>query len=440
MNNMLLTVLDNAVIIPAAIFCMWPVKRYLVWKMSFVKFQALTILGLCLWTVGMSLVEVFGVLSVSPTIPGTIFFCLLLFTCSFNVRKQALLYIFSCAVCLFSFSGITSYLAMGWVYPKNPTMAPAWGTGVQWIFILLIMGTYCLVTYRQLTWLIDHCRQQNLWGLMCVPPMLIALCNMMFIPKDITNMQVGRILEIGIAAELTLLTLFILFQSSFYVIARQTCDQDMARQEHQLLEMQHRQLAVQQSYIQKVRHMRHDVKHSLTTAAALFREGKYEELDAYLKEYALVLDRAERYQEFCSLPAVNALLNEYVAQCEKHEIHLQVQVDMTHALHFPETELCILLGNLLENAVRACRSLPAEQRYIRLSADAESPQQLFILVHNSFDGRLSWQDGLPVANYDEHFGLSSIQAIAASHHGMAKFYAEGQEFRAEVMVETEPTK
>ena len=42
---------------------------------------------------------------------------------------------------------------------------------------------------------------------------------------------------------------------------------------------------------------------------------------------------------------------------------------------FDEIDLCVMLANALENAVNACRELPEERRYIRLSAELTDNQR-----------------------------------------------------------------
>ena len=61
-----------------------------------------------------------------------------------------------------------------------------------------------------------------------------------------------------------------------------------------------------------------------------------------------------RSRTYCKNYAVNAILSFYAEKAEKNGISTQVSIQMADPPVIPETEFCVLIGNLLENAVEAC--------------------------------------------------------------------------------------
>lgn len=75
----------------------------------------------------------------------------------------------------------------------------------------------------------------------------------------------------------------------------------------------------------------------------------------------------QEIRSYCKNYAINAILSFYAEQAEKNGITMQVSIQMDDPPVIPETEFCVLIGNLLENAVDACAGIDAEiQPFIRL--------------------------------------------------------------------------
>ena len=59
----------------------------------------------------------------------------------------------------------------------------------------------------------------------------------------------------------------------------------------------------------------------------------------------------------------------------------------------------MILNNLLDNAIEACRKIEKEKRYIRLSLKRKD-NFLLITVENSFDGILQQAEGRTSPNHE----------------------------------------
>ena len=98
---------------------------------------------------------------------------------------------------------------------------------------------------------------------------------------------------------------------------------------------------------------------------------------------------------------------------------MQVTIQMADPPVIPETEFCVLVGNLLENAVDACADTDAEiQSFIRLHVVQTGSSMLSITADNTGYG----------------IGTESIRMIAERYSGDARFRWKDGIFYASVML------
>ena len=137
---------------------------------------------------------------------------------------------------------------------------------------------------------------------------------------------------------------------------------------------------------------------------------------------------------FCTNPALNALLQYYASVTKQLGIETDFRL-LPLKVKLSDTELCTILGNLLENAIEACRHLPADAtKSIRLHS-LETEHMLFIRIENTYDG---------VLKTDEHslhyfsrkntysrygIGMESVREIIERHDGTLDIYPKEKIFR-----------
>jgi len=91
-------------------------------------------------------------------------------------------------------------------------------------------------------------------------------------------------------------------------------------------------------------------------------------------------------------------------------------------LTFSDTELCSLLSNALENAVKATKDIPElEKRIIKLRTFLKN-NKLCVDIRNSFHEEPQFHLGVPVAKETGHgFGTKSMIHIIEKHGGVYQF-------------------
>ena len=206
-----------------------------------------------------------------------------------------------------------------------------------------------------------------------------------------------------------------------------------------LLQIQHDQYSMLQARIAENRRARHDFRQHLRVIQDCVKRGDLEDLKSYLAEYEKQFPSHSDHI-YCNSYAVNAILAFYADKAENHSIRLDVKIQMSDTPVIPETEFCVLLGNLLENALDACQTGRPEsetsQPFIRVCAIQTGTSTLSITVDNTSVFKPTWINEKLVSTKaaGSGIGTESIRMIAEQYRGDARFEWKDGVFYASVML------
>ncbi len=224
----------------------------------------------------------------------------------------------------------------------------------------------------------------------------------------------------------------------YYVVARLILEQianiRLERERHRLA-MQAVQYDNLQEKIAEARRAKHDVRHHVSLMQDYVRRGAYEELREYLDQYQQSLPE-DSLGTFCENAAVNAVLGYFAQQAKAAGIVFQAEAVVPQEIGVAETDLSVLFGNLLENALDACAAEHGDDRRIVLHASADR-FSLCLTVDNTFTGKLRRADEgvyLSTKHGGAGVGTESVRAIAEKYSGVCRFEQDGRMFYASVML------
>lgn len=187
-----------------------------------------------------------------------------------------------------------------------------------------------------------------------------------------------------------------------------------------------------------MRGWRHDYRNHIGTMKVLARSGNMEELLRYLDMLESDLDTVDMPVKTGN-PMADAILGSKLALAAEKHIPVKTSVRIPVKLGFPELDLCIILGNLLDNAIEANMSLPEEERMIRVYMDIKETR-LYLSVTNLCAGKkLVRKDGRFATKKGEGhgFGLVRIDTIIERHGGYLSRNSEDGAFTTEILLPLE---
>ena len=270
--------------------------------------------------------------------------------------------------------------------------------------------------------LVDSFDIQKVWFITLPISGMLIIYNLMIAPRRYETVHLNRAF-LFYWVSLTILTLLLLLLCViFYFIVSGMMDAAEERERNRILEMQESLYLTQQRYIEDTAKTRHDFKHTIGTLDSLVSQGDLKAVRAYLDEYLAAQPQKES-EFFCKNTAVNALLNYYLQMAKGDGTPLELEVALPEALPVSDIDLCSILGNILENAILACRNLPREHRFIDLVLRADPGAPVYMVATNSFDGQLRISGGhyLSTRRQGQGLGLKSISQTAAAYGGSARF-------------------
>ena len=223
----------------------------------------------------------------------------------------------------------------------------------------------------------------------------------------------------------------------YYVVTRLILEQnqtlELEEKNHQL-SMQAVQYENLQEKITDARRAKHDVRHHIALMQEYVNHGELEALRRYLDRYSASLPD-DSLIRFCENPAANAVLLYFAQQAKDNDIDYIVNAEIPGNIFVSDTDISVLFGNLIENAIDACKEEHGDDRKIDIRARLKG-STLCVTVDNTFTGTLRRtidNEFLSTKHKGPGLGTQSVKSIAEQYGGVCRFEVKDGMFCASVM-------
>ncbi len=199
------------------------------------------------------------------------------------------------------------------------------------------------------------------------------------------------------------------------------------------MEVQKKRYSILSEMAESIKIQRHDLKHQLAVIRNYHEKNQAEKLTDYLESLSANIP-TEDTKPLCRNEAVNAVALYYRSLAKKSGIsriwfHLDIPSDSGRV---SDSDLCIIVGNLLENAIAACSILDGRTSFIRMKSHIQY-DILVITMDNAYQSVKQKHDGTFVSQKaGGGVGLASIVSVAGKYGGNARFEAQNQVFSSSV--------
>ena len=120
-----------------------------------------------------------------------------------------------------------------------------------------------------------------------------------------------------------------------------------------------------ESMYMKMRGWRHDYHNHIQAMQASMALGRYEEVNEYLRQLNDDLTNVDTVLKTGRV-MVDAILNGKISLAVQNQIPVNAKAKIPKNLQMSDVDLCVVIGNLLDNAIEENRRLPEKQRFIRV--------------------------------------------------------------------------
>lgn len=287
---------------------------------------------------------------------------------------------------------------------------------------------------------LDYTISLSVWKFIWVIPVCNNAIFTLIITTDVSHYTLYPGNEFSLIPPLWVLLTF----STYVILLKMVIDVSYNAQLAENLHLSETQIAAQQKQmellqrnIQETSRFRHDIRHHFLAIEGFINNRDPEGLRAYIRQ-AMLLFPARTVRFYCDSVAVNSLLCYYKEQAESIEIPLSLDISLEHASPVADTELCIILGNLLENAVEACGRMKSRERFIKVKMSMASTSILVIQVCNSYEGAVrQMPDGTFLSSKVKDrkgIGIASVLSTTDKYNGIARIEFPDKTFKVSLLL------
>ncbi len=199
----------------------------------------------------------------------------------------------------------------------------------------------------------------------------------------------------------------------------------------------HLQIAVYKMLTEQYRQserLRHDMKNHIIALSALSRNKEWEKIDGYLKNMEdIALDAGG---DMTGNKAVDALLHQKRKRAEEKNIQWECDVLMPKECCINEFDLCVLFGNILDNALEACGRVQGDEGCF-INIQAKAVKKCFLIeVKNSMDRGETFTEGFTnKGDSQEHgIGLLNVGDVVHGYNGVMNVEAKNGIFVMSILL------
>ena len=429
--------LEYSLLIPAALFAFMPVNEYMRFTSlkSYIMAGALMLISIF---AAAYLSSLYAIRSRDIFIPCMlILFAIYSYLVNMSLSKKIFCFFNSvtlCATCITYTVFITA---------PDELSNPLWFTLRLFTFrssIICICLTVLtgIIFFRTLTKKIpDLLHEEHIkdsWLYISVMPFVLSMLAFWMIPLSPVVVMTGRVRVLSFVLYMIIPLSAFMFCHVFWRTMKRFSESVKLKQENTYLIMESKRYSELRSYVERTRTLRHDFRQHLLVISQLAESNDTDKLRSYISE--LNDSPVITYRTYCANPSVDALAAYYDSIAHSVSAKINFRLELHAELPIRESDLCALLGNLIENALRAVKDIPEESRHVKVNAVMLSGAMLGLSVSNRYEGRINFgSHGLPESPREGHgLGLNSVSNTVKRYGGSMNINTENNIFSVDIIL------
>lgn len=192
-----------------------------------------------------------------------------------------------------------------------------------------------------------------------------------------------------------------------------------------------------QEMLASIKAQRHDFNNHINCLYGLIKLEKSHEAQQYIERLAEDTIRINNIID-AGNPVLTAILNTKSTAAQRDKINMDTAIELPENIKIEPIDLSIIVSNLLDNALEACKSEDVENKHIMLDMRIRS-NNLIIKVSNSKSSQIVVNTNAIDAGFtskpdsaNHGFGLSNIKHAVNKYGGIVKFEDKGSSFTANI--------
>ncbi len=205
------------------------------------------------------------------------------------------------------------------------------------------------------------------------------------------------------------------------------------------------QLKIQQNHYKlmlennkSVRGIWHDMNNHLIVLQTFLELNKLDELKKYLQDLSNQVRSKGTLLNTGNL-VIDSIISEKLLNAQRNECLITHEIIISKDLNIDSIDLCIILGNALDNALDECLRITDKEikKEVKLKI-INKDNQIFISVVNPFEGIIDIKDNnILTKKYDNEnhgFGLKNIEHTVEKYNGNINIFTEANLFYLNIAI------
>ncbi len=189
---------------------------------------------------------------------------------------------------------------------------------------------------------------------------------------------------------------------------------------------------------QKLTIFRHDMRHHLDIILTQLQINNTEKAINYIKEIINTYDDTV-ITTYCKNEMINSVISIYHTRFTENGISFQCNIAMNKVLPCPDTAICAILSNALENSMHALKQMDTEETttvesWVRLTI-SQKENHLLLHIENPVQQIPKFVDGIPTSDKKGHgIGVKSIVYYVEQLRGQCQFSVSNHLFILRIII------
>lgn len=184
---------------------------------------------------------------------------------------------------------------------------------------------------------------------------------------------------------------------------------------------------------QKLSILRHDMRHHLNIVLTQLQNNNIQKAADYIAEIADSYDDT-MITTYCKNEMVNSVISIYHTRFDEKQIALNYDISVRETLPCPDTAICTILSNALENSMHALEEMNTEDRWVNLTI-SEKENHLLLQIENPIIRVPRFVNGIPTSGKKGHgIGVKSIVYYVEQLSGQYHFFLTDHSFILRIII------
>lgn len=249
----------------------------------------------------------------------------------------------------------------------------------------------------------------------------------------VLNMNDNAENVLGILCLAAIIIVFVLSFFSSSVYKKNNENSDLLEQKNRLLEKRLEKIYM---LYRENQYLSHDLKNHVNLLYQLMKHGEYEKAAEYLEKLREPVTEMEE-MDVSGNRIIDLILSDKKSTAKEKNIKMILDIDQIGILPFPEQEICVILSNLLDNAIEACEYVEDMEKWIRMAIKRDG-NILLLCLENSFQGEIVLKNGKIMTNKKEikrhGIGIESVKYVIDKYQGDIRQEIKGNIFCCSVIL------